>query len=329
MLKVPKFWYQPPGLLSAICTPIAAGYNLVHRLRQITTTPYKAKVPVICVGNFTVGGAGKTPTVMALVPLLQKQKVEGIHILTRGYGGSLKGPSLVDPQQHSFYDVGDEALLLAQVAPTWVGSDRIASARAAQQAGAKLILMDDGAQNPTLHKDLCVMVIDGKQALGNGCLFPAGPLREKQEQGLRRKHIVVMIGQDQHKLGQTMGKLVFTATIVPEQNSITQIEGKKLLAFAGLGFPDKFFQTLSDHGADFIETKSFPDHHPYREQDLFPLLQRAQEKKALLVTTEKDKMRVPASLQGKVTSFKIQLIFDNPAAIWQHFNTIPARNQNL
>ncbi|MEN8236101.1 MAG: tetraacyldisaccharide 4'-kinase [Pseudomonadota bacterium] len=319
MLKAPKFWYQPPSLLSAMCAPIAAGYNLAQRMRQKATTAYKAKIPVICVGNLTVGGAGKTPTVMALVRLLQQQKLEDIHILTRGYGGSLKGPILVDSKQHTFCDVGDEALLLAQVAPTWVGGNRVASAKAAEQVGAQMIIMDDGGQNPTLHKDCCFMVVDGQKGLGNGRILPAGPLREKLPHGLSRTDAVVLIGKDQHNLSKTlsktMGKSFVNAHIVPLAESTQSIKGKQLLAFAGIGLPDKFFSALEQYAGEILEKVAFPDHYPYRVRDLQPLVQRTKTQDIQLVTTEKDFMRIPASLQPLVTPFRIRLEFENQDAV--------------
>ncbi len=311
MPKAPKFWYQPPGYYSVLAQPFAWMYTLAHHVKSRQIQGYKARVPVICVGNFTVGGAGKTPLVLALARQLQKDHNKIVHILMRGYGGSIKCTTQVNLTQHSYSDVGDEALLLAQVAPTWVGRDRGQSARAAEQAGAQVLLMDDGAQNPSLLKDLCFMVIDGQKGLGNGLVLPAGPLREQLSQGLLRTDAVIMVGEDQRSVSKLLHKPITTAHIQPLSESIQNIKGKRLVAFAGIGFPDKFFDTLEQYGGKVLEKVAFPDHYPYSIRDLQPLVEKAKSEDVLLVTTEKDFVRVPLSLQPLVTPFKIHLEFKN------------------
>lgn len=322
MLKAPKFWYQPPGFYSALAQPLAWTYALAHHTKSKWSQGYKARIPVICVGNFTVGGSGKTPTVTALVRLLKQDQKKAIHILTRGYGGVIKTATQANLTQHHYQDVGDEALLLAQQAPTWVGGNRGCSAQAAEKSGAEILLMDDGAQNPSLHKDLCFMVIDGQNGLGNGCTLPAGPLREKLNVGLARTDAVILVGKDQHNLSRTLDRPIINAHIQPHPESIQNIKGKQLIAFAGIGLPEKFFATLEKYGGETLEKVPFPDHHPYRVEDLKPLVEKAKAQKALLVTTEKDFMRVPSMLQPSVTPFKIHLAFENPDDVLCHLSSV-------
>ncbi len=322
MLKAPKFWYQPPGFTSCALVPFAKVYALGHWLNQRCRQVYRPSIPVICLGNFTVGGAGKTPTVIAIAQLLQQKGQKNIHFITRGYGGSLKGPVQVNPQHHSFHEVGEEALLLAQFAPTWMGADRIASAKAAEKAGASILLMDDGAQNVSLVKDKCLMVIDRQQGVGNGLVFPAGPLRESLNQGLNRTHACILIGNKNEQPVIKINKPHFNARVVPDPSAINTIKDKRLIAFAGLGFPQKFFSTLKEHGGKLRKQVTFPDHHPYKTSDLTPLIQQATQEDALLVTTEKDMLRIPSALQKMITPFKIRVVFDNPTDIYQYLELV-------
>ena len=272
-------------------------------------------MPVICVGNFTVGGAGKTPTVLALAALLAEEGIHP-HILTRGYGGSERGPLRVDPARHDAHAVGDEALLLARAAPTWLSRDRAAGAAAAQSAGAPVLLLDDGMQTPGLVKDLCLAVIDGGAGFGNGSLLPAGPLREPLSRGLGRAHALVLVGDDRRGALAALGQHdlpVIKADLVPG-NEARALQGRPVVAFAGIGRPEKFFETLEDAGCSVIARYAFADHHRYKPGEIAAIIAQAKEQDALPVTTEKDHVRLPQATREMVRTLPVTLAWRDPAA---------------
>src|SRR5690242_5245426 len=237
----PEFWAHR-GLLSTVLEPAAWVYGQAAAARQRWTTPWRAPVPVICVGNLVAGGAGKTPVALSLAQRLAKRG-RRVHILSRGYGGRSPGPLAVDPARHTAADVGDEPLLLAEVAPTWVARDRVAGAKAAIAAGAELLLLDDGFQNPTFAKDLSLVVVDGGYGLGNGRVLPAGPLREPLPRGLARADAIVLMGEDSAGVAPiTAEKPLCRARLVPENPG--EVAGRTVVAFAGIGRPEKFFATV-------------------------------------------------------------------------------------
>jgi len=277
--------------------------------RRVARPGYRAKVPVICVGNINVGGTDKTPTSIALVQRLIAQN-HTPHIVTRGYGGSLSGPVLVDGQ--SARETGDEPLLLSAFAPTWVAKDRAAGVKAAQEAGASVIVLDDGFQNPQVVKDLSIVVVDAAQGFGNGTVLPAGPLREPVAAGLRRADVVLSIGgfvaqdqfharwADQIQVPHLTGALEPLATGMPWQ-------ALNLMAFAGIGNPAKFFETLRDMGANVVKTQPLDDHQPLTDALMTRLLAEARAHKAQLVTTEKDAVRLPDRFKGDVLTLPVRL----------------------
>lgn len=309
----PEFWWTPPehpSLKARLLAPAAALVAAGGALRRWRTRPYRAPVPVICVGNLIVGGAGKTPTVRAVTARLISLGLRP-HILSRGYGGRIKGPHRVAPGQDGAADVGDEPLMLAQDAPVWIGADRRASARAAIAAGADALVMDDGFQNPGLEKDLSLVVIDAAIGHGNQRVMPAGPLREPLSAGFRRMDAAVLIGD--RPAGAPAPPLprdapVLRARIAPGLPDGT-LMGRPLLAFAGIGRPEKFFDTLRAMGAELRETAAFPDHHPYSAPLLTRLERRAGQIGAVLATTEKDAMRLPTAFRDRVITVPIRLGF--------------------
>ncbi|MGE0271399.1 MAG: tetraacyldisaccharide 4'-kinase [Alphaproteobacteria bacterium] len=313
-VRAPEFWSRP-GVLPALLAPAAAIWGFGAKLRQSGAKPVHVGIPVICVGNLVAGGAGKTPTALALGALLKAQGGTP-HFLTRGYGGELKGPAQVDPSQHASTDVGDEALLLAAQGPTWVSHDRVAGARAAEAAGATVIVMDDGFQNPNLAKDLSVIVIDGGYGFGNGRLMPAGPLREQPSDGLARAQAAILIGEDRHGVVVALeGKLpVLRARLEPDENA-RRLAGRTVLAFAGIARPAKFYDTLRHLGCNIALSQDFPDHHPYTPDEIMALCESASAFGALPVTTEKDLVRFPAEARGMVETVRVRLVWDDPAAI--------------
>ena len=278
--------------------PVALLYDSVSRLNSWLTTPMPSPVPVLCVGNLVAGGAGKTPTVIALAELLSAHGIP-THILTRGYGGRLSGPLRVDLAHHTAADVGDEALLLARVATTWIGADRRVTAHRAAEAGAKLVIMDDGFQNPNLRKDLSLVVIDGAVGLGNGRIIPAGPLREDPARALTRADAVLIMGDDMASVADRIislaprGLPILTARLEPDETG-AKLAAKRVFAFAGIARPEKFFASLRAAGCEVAGTRVFPDHHQFRTSDLAALRIAARDAGAILVTTEKDYVRLSA-----------------------------------
>jgi tetraacyldisaccharide 4'-kinase len=306
----PEFWARP-GLVSDLLTPLGWAYGAAGAARRAMTQPTRVDVPTICVGNLTAGGAGKTPVVLSLAALL-RERGRKPHILSRGYGGSLKGPLQVDPARHRASEAGDEPLLLAAAAPCWIGADRVASARAASAAGADILLLDDGFQNPALHYDVALIVVDGGYGLGNGRVIPAGPLREPVAPALKRASAVVLIGAKAATL-ELDDLPVLAARLAPVD--AREFTGARVFAFAGIGRPAKFFATLRELGADLVWTRDFPDHHPYSDGDLVALDAAARAKNAALVTTEKDWVRLSPRWREKTRTLKVALRWDDAAAL--------------
>jgi len=310
MPRAPDFWARP-GLLSDLLLPLAWGHAALTSTRRRFAHPWRAGVPVLCVGNLVAGGAGKTPVCLSLAQLLGARGWHA-HLLSRGYGGSLGGPVRVDPQRHSAAEVGDEPLLLARAAPVWIGSDRASAARAAIAAGADLLILDDGFQNTSLHQDLALVVIDGATGLGNGRVIPAGPLREPPGSGLARAEAAIVIGED--KTGLVLpGSIVLRATLAPR--GATDLAGKKVVGFAGIGRPTKFRDTLEELGAAIAGWHAFPDHHPYRETELARLAEEASGANAMLVTTEKDLMRLTPLWRQHVRAIAVEIAWRDEAAL--------------
>jgi tetraacyldisaccharide 4'-kinase len=294
-VRAPGFWWQEPGTAAALLAPVASVYGAVAaaRLRQ---TGERAGVPVLCVGNPTLGGSGKTPTVIALARLLSEAGERPV-LLSRGYGGRLAGPVKVDPRHHRADDVGDEPLLLARCALTIIARDRVAGARAARAAGAGVIVLDDGFQNPSLAKDLSILVIDAGRGVGNEQVFPAGPLRAPLDAQLDRAHAILIIGDGPGaapltEAAETRGLALFYGRLVPDGETVDALKGSRVLAFAGIGHPEKFFATLTDAGIDVALRRGFPDHHRFTASDAAALIAEADRAGLTLVTTEKDFVRL-------------------------------------
>ena len=303
--KTPSFWYQKPGLISHLLTPVSWLYQIGHTVNQIIQSqPYTSSVPVICIGNAIAGGSGKTPTVISLVHALKDNGItKKPFILTRGYGGALKEATLVDTKTHASEDVGDEALLLARHAPTITASNRAAGARLAEKNGADLIIMDDGLQNSSLAKTLSFLVVDRQVDFGNNKTLPAGPLREPLSKILPKAQGIICIGPAFHS-----DKPVFEAKIIPTGDLN---KNPNYVAFAGLGLPDKFKNTLLDLELNLVGWHPFADHYNYSEQDIEKLRQEAEDKNAILITTEKDFVRLPQNLSKDITTLPIEITFQN------------------
>ena len=301
-MRAPGFWQRPPGLASALLAPLGALYAAATA-RRVARPGARVGVPVICVGNLVAGGAGKTPTVIACAQRLVARGVE-VHVVTRGHGGRARGPLRVDANVHDAAEVGDEPLLLAAFAPTWVARDRAAGARAAVAAGAGAILLDDGFQNPALAKDLSIVVVDAAAGFGNRRTIPAGPLREPVSAGLARADLTLTIGTGDvalpHPPPRLRGRLAPLATGM-------DWAGLPVFAFAGIGRPEKFFETLRELGADLRGTAALADHQPLTPALLHRLGERAAKLGAQPVTTEKDAVRLPRAMRGRVLVLPVRL----------------------
>jgi tetraacyldisaccharide 4'-kinase len=319
MRAAPAFWSHD-GLLAKALSPFSAVGSALTA-RRVARPGWRAPVPVVCCGNVTVGGAGKTTLVLDLAHRLSGT---GVHILLRGYGGSSRGVHRVEPDDPAGL-VGDEALLLAQAAPTWTGADRSASAKAAIQAGAQILLMDDGLQNPKLAKTASILVIDGRTGFGNGRVLPAGPLREPVAAAAARCRAAVLIGSDATDAAARLPPYlpVLRADLVQDA-SIRALAGRTVIAFAGIALPEKFFAPVRQSGADLIAARPFPDHHAYTTRELDTLLRDASERHAVLVTTPKDAVRLPPAFRRQVTVIGVALAWREPRQIDQLLESVMA-----
>jgi tetraacyldisaccharide 4'-kinase len=310
--RTPGFWQAgASSRLPSLLQPLSALYGAGNRLHQRIAGAQEVGRPVVSIGNLVAGGAGKTPTAITLAARL-KALGEQPHIVSRGYGGRLTGPVRVDPARHSAADVGDEALLLAVVAPTWVGHDRPAAARAAVAAGASCILADDAHQTYALARQVSLLVVDGGYGFGNGLLLPAGPLRESIGDGVARSDAVVLIGERAVSLPDFGHRPVFTARLEPNPADAVRLRERRVLAFAGIGRPEKFFTSLQQLGATIVKTEGFPDHAPYSEDIVMRLVETAHRLNAIPVTTIKDLVRLPSAARQMVDTLRVSLVFATP-----------------
>jgi tetraacyldisaccharide 4'-kinase len=285
-MREPAFWYRAASLPSRLLWPFGALYGAVAASRMMQSG-FDVGVPVLCIGNYHVGGAGKTPATLALVRLL-REMAETPVVLSRGYGGALRGPVNVDPQRHSAADVGDEPLMMARTVPVVVARDRVEGAAVARSRNASVILMDDGFQNPAIVKDASLIVIDGNRGLGNGRVFPAGPLRAP----------------------------MLRAHLVPDATALAALAGKRVLAFAGIGDPARFFATLRSGGIDVAVERAFADHHPFSLGEIAALVTEAAREGLIAVTTEKDFARLGAAPGTEaIVPFAVTMEFDVPARL--------------
>jgi tetraacyldisaccharide 4'-kinase len=311
-MKTPAFW-QSDNLASRLLIPAAWLYRFGAWMDRRYCMPEHAPIPVISVGNVTAGGAGKTPTTCALAPLLTSLGFTP-HLLTRGYRshGTLTAHRIT--ASDDWQRVGDEAILLSRIAPSWAGRSRLISARAAAEAGATVALCDDALQHYRLHKDISLLVIDGPYGIGNGRLLPAGPLREPFAAALARSHAVILIGDDAQLLTAVLPIPVFRAKLEAAADTAFLTRGI-WLAFAGIGRPEKFFASLQEYGATLAATRCFPDHHPYSDAECAALMAEAGRLGARLITTEKDAVKLPPAMQAQVSILPIRLVFEDRMSV--------------
>ncbi len=313
-MRAPRFWYGitvGAKILAVLASPLAALYGVGRRLKRKPKAPFQPHALVVCVGNITLGGAGKTPVAIALANVFMARG-DKVVFLSRGYRGRLAGPVGVDLTQHSAADVGDEPLLLARTAPTIVSRDRAAGAVMADALGADIVIMDDGHQNFSLQKKLSLVVVDAAAGFGNGRIFPAGPLREPISEGLERADAVIVVGEGDNPILGFAGPIL-RARMVPSGRN--EIKGKKLLAFAGIGRPEKFFATLTEMGGQICASRTFADHHPYSENEIKKLRDEADRLGARLVTTQKDFVRIDDHQRQGIFSLPVEAKFADKRAV--------------
>jgi tetraacyldisaccharide 4'-kinase len=328
-MREPAFWWREAGLAAGLLARLAALYGVVASARLAQRGAHAA-APVVCIGNLTVGGAGKTPLTLTLARLLQAAGDAPV-LLSRGYGGRLAGPLQVDPARHRAADVGDEPLLLARVAPAFVARDRVKGAQAAVAAGAGVIVMDDGFQNPSLQKNFSVLVVDARRGIGNGRVVPAGPLRAPLTAQLARADALVVVGTSNvgasvAAVAHARGLPIFQAGLAPDAAVAAALAGNRVLAFAGIGDPEKLFATLKDAGIAVAATRSFPDHHCYTPAEAKMLCEQADREALTLVTTEKDLVRMQgdarvAALAARARALPVTLTLSDPAAFLRLLRT--------
>ena len=315
-MRAPEFWDARggpvAGLVGGLLAPLGAAWDAAGRLRRAVARPYRAPVPVICVGNLVAGGAGKTPVVLALAAAIAATGLT-IRVVTRGYGARLGGPVRVDPARHDAEAVGDEALLIAACAPCWVARDRAAGVREAVATGAGAILLDDGFQNPAIGKDLSLVVVDAAYGFGNRRVIPAGPLREPAASGLARADAIVLIGAGEPEGVREARRPVFRADLEPVDGG--RFAGAPVVAFAGIGRPEKFFASLRSLGAALVAAHPFPDHHRFSDGEIAGLRNEAERAGAGLVTTAKDWVRLPPRLRAGIAVLEVRIRWHDPAAV--------------
>jgi tetraacyldisaccharide 4'-kinase len=315
----PDFWYRPSSWMSRLLMPLAAVYGVIAGQR-LQRQGIDAGVPVLCVGNYHVGGAGKTPMVLALVKLLRDLGETPI-VLSRGYGGRLRGPLMVDLDRHAAAEIGDEPLMLARTVPVAVARDRIDGVALARSQRATVIVMDDGFQNPAIAKDASLVVIDSHRGLGNACVFPAGPLRAPLPPQIARTDALIVIG-DGVAAGPVAAavaaqdKPVLAAHLRADDAAVAALRGKRVLAFAGIGDPQRFFRTLRANGIEIVRERAFADHHPFSEGEIETLIMEAKRDGLTLVTTEKDLARLRSAgglphWAQDIVPFPVRLEFDS------------------
>lgn len=318
-MKAPQFWYEPNTWKAKFLYPLGYFYNLLTLLRGKLAKPQSYSCLTICIGNLNVGGTGKTPTTIALAQHFLKKGLQ-VHVVSRGYKGKFQGTFLVDPQKHKSDEVGDEPLLMSEFTSVWVSNKRKNGIAAAENAGAQIVLLDDGFQDPSFHKDFSLIVVDGEKGFGNKKCMPAGPLRENIVQGFKRADALVIVGERIYKFDTFPTHLkIIHSTLKPIETGMNWKEGK-YLAFAGIADPSKFFKTLRSLGANLIDCVALSDHQNLDGQVLKRLERKANSAHAQLVTTEKDAVRLSKTFRKKVLSLPVRIEFDDKNELENLFN---------
>ncbi len=309
-MKTPKYW-QDKNLLSKLLYPLGKLYLWGSFINSKIKHPKKIEKKVICIGNLTAGGTGKTPCSVSIAKILQEMKYKPFFV-SRGYGGKLRN-ILVDKKVHSAQDVGDEPLLLSNTAPVAINPNRYLAAQKALEYGADIIIMDDGFQNQSLQKDISFLVFDGEFGCGNGYGIPAGPMREDFASGIKKAQAIIILGKDKFELAKKIHNIpIFYGTISPIKPKFTE---QSVIAFAGIGRPQKFYNSLIECGLNILETIDFPDHHQYKREELLFLIEKAQQKNCVLYTTSKDFVKFPKDLQKYFNTLEIEIKWQDANAL--------------
>ena len=325
----PEFWRKQKSkkfLLKYLLFPASLFWRLLLKLEFTFIVPQKSSVPVICIGNITIGGNGKTPTAMKVRSLL-KDLGYNPHILSRGYKSKLKGPHLVNPAVDSFLDVGDEPLMMSLYGPTWIARDRRLGVKSAILSGADIVILDDGFQNNSIVKDLSILVIETSIGFGNGCIIPAGPLRESISAGLKKADIILTIGEkNDHRHFKTEFSYLNLPISIhgefqPKESNI-KLKGRTVVAFSGIGHPKKFQATLEKLGAKVVKFETFENHKPFKVKRLNKLISDAKNNKAILITTEKDYVKIPKNLQNNFCALAVDLDISNQKLLLEKLRSV-------
>ena len=322
MLKAPKFWYlKKDTYLSNSLYPFSLLFRLGTKLRTILSKKKNAELPIICIGNIVVGGAGKTPVSLKIGKMLC-QAGYSPHFVSKGYSGIEKNNTLVQ-KWHSPKSVGDESILLSQVAPTWIGSDRNKSFNLAKEKGADCIIMDDGFQNPTIQKDFSIIVINEEQEFGNKKVMPSGPLRESITRGLSRTDLIIVIGTISQEIKTKIPSHIPVISASFTISNVNKIfKGQKITAFAGIAYPEKFFNSLRKQGAEIVKEMIYPDHHIFDENDFLNLAEIANKTQSILVTTKKDYVRIPKSYRSLINTLEGEIVFKDEKLLLETLSNV-------
>ena len=314
-MKTPLFWNKN-NLVSYLLIPFSWVWYFLAVLNKNITKSYFIDIPIIRIGNVVAGGAGKTPLAISIAKRLISFKLK-VHFVTKGYKGSKKTTTLVNQSLHNFSEVGEEALLLSNIAPTWIGNKRSSCINAAKKNGAEIIILDDGLQDSSIKGDLNILVFNGSQGIGNKRLIPAGPLREPLNWSINKSHLAVIIDKDKKNIERILSKelLVLKATTIIKQSIKTTLQNKNLSAFCGLGYPEKFYEFLQSIGCKVVFWNKFPDHYVYSESKINKMIVESKNNNCLLVTTQKDHIKIPLKYKNNIFSFPIDIQFDEYSKI--------------
>ena len=309
-MKTPEFWSNKNSIISILLIPLSFLWQLASILNIKKKLEFS--VPIIKIGNIVAGGAGKTPTVISIAHKLINSRIK-VHIILKGYKSNAKNSTQVNTKIHTYREVGDEALICAKIAPTWVGKNRGISIRRAISAGAELVILDDGLQDNSIISNLNILVFNGYQGIGNGRIIPSGPMREKFSQALRKSHLAIIIDPDITNIKGLIDDQipVLDANLKIEDKYLNNFKNKKVIAFCGIGYPKKFYKTLEKIGCELTYTKSFPDHYVYSRKDIKNLLKKSQELDSLLITTEKDHIKLMEDYKNRIYFFPISIEFND------------------
>ena len=309
-MKTPIFWSQKKSIISLLLMPLSYLWLLASFLNKKKET--KFNIPIIKVGNVVAGGAGKTPTVISLTKKLINSKIN-VHIILRGYKSSAKNSIQVNRNLHSYKEVGDEALICATFAPTWVGKSRSESINNAINNGADLVILDDGLQDESIYSNLNIIVFNGYQGIGNGRIIPSGPMRESMTKAIKKSHLALIIDEDKNNIAKLIGNTIpiINSNLIIEDEYINSFRNKNVLAFCGIGYPDKFYKSLEEIGCNILSSKSFPDHYEYSDKDIKKLLKKSQDLDSLLITTEKDHVKIMENYKSRIYYFPIRIELSN------------------